>query len=53
MVIHAEGFVKKGRLNLKLLKQLYWLVWDCGDHDYYELLEVKGALQQGVTRPKM
>ena len=53
LVIHAEGFVKKGRLNLKLLKQLYWLVWDFGDHDYYELLEVKGALRQCVTRPKI
>ena len=27
MVVHAEGFVKKNGLDLKLFKQLYWLVW--------------------------
>ena len=27
LVIYAEGFLKKGILNLKLFKQLYWLLW--------------------------
>ena len=26
LVVHAEGFVKKGGHDLKLFKQLYWLV---------------------------
>ena len=27
LVLYAEGFVKKGTLDVKLLKQIYWLVW--------------------------
>ena len=27
LVLYAEGFLKKGALNLKLFKQLYWLLW--------------------------
>ena len=27
LVIYADGFVKKGQLDLKLFKQLYWLAW--------------------------
>ena len=27
LVLYAEGFVKKGTLEVKLLKQIYWLVW--------------------------
>ena len=31
MIVHAEGFVKKGGLDLKLFKQLYWFVCDRAD----------------------
>ena len=27
LVLYAEGFIKKGTLDVKLLKQIYWLVW--------------------------
>ena len=27
LVLYAEGFLRKGSLNLKLFKQLYWLSW--------------------------
>ena len=27
LVLHADGFVKRGQLNLKLFRQLYWLAW--------------------------
>ena len=27
LVLYAEGFVKKGNVDVKLLKQIYWLVW--------------------------
>ena len=27
LVIYADGFVKKGQLDLKLFRQLYWLAW--------------------------
>ena len=27
LVLYAEGFVKRGNLEVKLLKQIYWLVW--------------------------
>ena len=27
LVFYAEGFLQKGTLNLKLFKQLYWLLW--------------------------
>ena len=27
LVLYAEGFVKKGTVDVKLLKQIYWLVW--------------------------
>ena len=27
LVVYAEGFIKKGTLEVKLLKQIFWLVW--------------------------
>ena len=27
LVLYAEGFLRNGSLNLKLFKQLYWLIW--------------------------
>ena len=27
LVLYAEGFIKKGSLDVKLLKQIFWLVW--------------------------
>ena len=27
LVIYADGFVKRGQLDLKLFRQLYWLAW--------------------------
>ena len=27
LVLHADGLLRKGSLNLKLFKQLYWLLW--------------------------
>ena len=26
-MLYADGFVKKGQLDLKLFRQLYWLAW--------------------------
>ena len=27
LVLHSDGFVKRGKLHLKLFRQLYWLAW--------------------------